>query len=55
MQNNEEIVITIKDKEGNLVAIGYNNIDKRSIEVYGVTKYGLPDIKHLLDQYLVKV
>lgn len=49
MDNTLEGVLTIKSKEGDLVAIGFNDMKKRSIILYSVKEMGIDDVKVLLD------
>ena len=45
-------VLTIKNQEGDLIAIVYNDTVKRSQVFYKVTECGAEDIKQLLDQLI---
>jgi hypothetical protein len=49
-----EGVLSIKDSEGNLIAIVYNDIKRKSQVFFTVKECGAEDIKMLLEDLLVK-
>ena len=44
-----EGTLTIKDKEGNLIAIIYNDIKNRRTQVFSIKEMGLDNIKELIE------
>lgn len=49
-----EGVLTIKDKDKNLIAIVYNDLQKRSQVFFRVAECGAEDIKNLLETLTVE-
>ena len=49
-----EGVLTIKNKEGELVAMVYNDVKRRTQVFYKVSEAGAEDIKSLLDNLVEK-
>jgi len=49
-----ESVLAIKDKDGNLIAIVFNNLNKKSQIFYKTKECGSEDIKTLLEDLLTK-
>lgn len=49
-----ESVLAIKDKDGNLIAVVFNNLKKKSQIFYKTKECGTEDIKTLLEDLLVK-
>jgi hypothetical protein len=49
-----ESVLAIKDKDGNLIAIVYNNLKKKSQIFYKTKECGSEDIKTLLEDLFAK-
>lgn len=50
-----EGVLTIKNKEGALVAIVYHNLKTHMPEIYGISKHGMDEVKSLLESFSVNV
>jgi hypothetical protein len=49
-----ESVLAIKDKDGNLIAVVFNNLKKKSQIFYKTKECGTEDIKTLLEDLLAK-
>jgi hypothetical protein len=54
MTNTLEGVLTIKDTDGTLLAIVYNDIKRRSQVFFKVSELGAEEIKNLLDNLMEK-
>ncbi len=54
MENTLEGVLTIKDKDGTLLAILFNDFKKRSQVFYSCKEMGAEDLKQLLDKMVAK-
>lgn len=52
-----EAIVPIRSKEGELIAIIYNDIKRKSTNIYGVKEYKLEEIKKLFEdlQTITKV
>lgn len=47
-----EGVLTVKDKDGNLIAVVFNDMKKKSQVFYKVKECGAEDIKQLLEDII---
>lgn len=45
-----EPIVPIRSKEGELLAIIYNDTKRRSTNIYGVKEYKLEEVKKLLEE-----